>query len=175
MAAPTCPVTQSHTHIHCPVADLLAGGNRTVYFTQGQEPYRCSSLIQNNLTHHTVIWIKLNLNTMFFFFFLNTHVPTVEETGTEGTKGGNGMRKNEREMKAVQRWIKADMDGKHGCMDEGAHLEKEKKSDSYHLSVLWVFVRIGRTSDVIPHLARCHGENHTLFTQGGNRQGETVN
>lgn len=48
------------------------------------------------------------------------------------------------------------------------YIEMRKKiSDSYHLSILGVFVGVGRTSDVIPHLTRCHRKNYTLSQSEG--------
>lgn len=49
----------------------------------------------------------------------------------------------------------------------------ETKCDSYHLSILGVFVGVGRTSDVIPHLTRCHRKNYTLTQSEGERETDT--
>ena len=55
--------------------------------------------------------------------------------------------------------------------------EGRKEYDSYHLSILGVFVGIGRTSDVIPHLTGCHCKNYTLSQkerEGQRQAGENV-
>lgn len=44
------------------------------------------------------------------------------------------------------------------------------KIDSYHLPILGVLVGVGRTSDVIPHLTRCHCKNYTLTDSEEERQ-----
>lgn len=51
-------------------------------------------------------------------------------------------------------------------IEKGKSGEK-KLRDSYHLSILGVFVSIGRTPDVIPHLTGCHCKNYTLSQRGG--------
>lgn len=53
------------------------------------------------------------------------------------------------------------------------HLRKKNKNskkNSYHLSILGVLVGIGWTSDVIPHLTRCHCKDDALAQSKGNKK-----
>ena len=38
---------------------------------------------------------------------------------------------------------------------------------TYNLSTLWVFVHEGRSSDMVPHLSRCHCKDDGLKQQQG--------
>lgn len=42
--------------------------------------------------------------------------------------------------------------------------------NTYHLSILGVFVSVGRSSDVIPHLTGSHCKNNTLSQSGGEKE-----
>lgn len=46
--------------------------------------------------------------------------------------------------------------------NDGECMDIDRMGNSYHLSILGIFVGIRWTSDVIPHLTRRHCKDHTL-------------